>query len=201
MDPLHALAAFGTIFPAELPDKTMLASMVLATRFRGGLVWIGVAGAFGAHVVIAVVVGGLLSRLPDTAVALGAALIFAVGAVLLWRSASEDEAADSAEGELLSARASADSTGPWSTVATSFGVVFVAEWGDLTQLTTANLSARFGDPVMVGIGALLALWSVAAIGVTVGHRLLTRLPVALVRRVAAVVFALVAIVGLSEAVR
>lgn len=197
MDPLHALAAFAAIFPAELPDKTMLASMVLATRFRPGLVWGGVAGAFAVHVVIAVAVGGLLSRLPGTVVALGASAVFATGAVLLWRSARGDGDDVPDIGQTTTGPPGT----PWAALGTSFGVVFVAEWGDLTQLTTANLSARFADPVMVGIGAVAALWSVAAIGVTLGARLLSRLPIALVRRAAAVVFALFAVAGLVEALR
>src|SRR5437588_651399 len=46
---------------------------------------------------------------------------------------------------------------------TAFSVVFVAEWGDLTQLATAALQARYQDPIVVFVAATLALWSVSAI--------------------------------------
>jgi putative Ca2+/H+ antiporter (TMEM165/GDT1 family) len=68
-------------------------------------------------------------------------------------------------------------------------VVLVAEWGDLTQLATTSLAARSDDPVGVGLGALAALWLVAGLAVWLGQGLLTRVPVRLLHRVAAIVFA------------
>jgi Ca2+/H+ antiporter, TMEM165/GDT1 family len=61
--------------------------------------------------------------------------------------------------------------GGWQPVATAFAIIFVAEWGDLTQILTASLTAQYHAPVSVGIGALLALWSAAAIAVTGGRHL------------------------------
>ena len=60
------LVAFGTVFLAELPDKTMVASLVLTTRFHRPLaVWVGVSAAFALHVALAVTIGSLLRRLPE----------------------------------------------------------------------------------------------------------------------------------------
>jgi Ca2+/H+ antiporter, TMEM165/GDT1 family len=73
--------------------------------------------------------------------------------------------------------------------------------GDITQITTANLTARYHDPLSVGIGAVLALWSVTALALTVGRGLLQRLPTRLVRRFTAVVLALLAVGTLVEALR
>jgi Ca2+/H+ antiporter, TMEM165/GDT1 family len=83
----------------------------------------------------------------------------------------------------------------------SFGVVFLGEWGDITQITTANLAARYRDPISVGIGALLALWSVSALALTFGRGLVQRVPTRLVRRLTGVVLAVLAVVTLVEAIR
>ena len=83
----------------------------------------------------------------------------------------------------------------------SFGVVFLGEWGDITQIATANLAARYGDPLSVGVGALLALWSVAALALTVGRGLVQRVPARLVRRITGVILAVLAVLTLVEAVR
>jgi Ca2+/H+ antiporter, TMEM165/GDT1 family len=71
--------------------------------------------------------------------------------------------------------------------------------GDITQIITANLAARYRDPLSVGVGALLALWSVAALALTVGRGLVQRVPTRLVRRLTGVVLALLAAVTLVEA--
>jgi putative Ca2+/H+ antiporter (TMEM165/GDT1 family) len=194
MNPLTALTAFLAVFPAELPDKTMFATVVLTARFgRPRLVWLGATLAFAVQVAIAVAIGSVLSLLPDRPVRLAVAVLFAVGAVILWRE-DDGDADDDAGGDARVIPA-------WRVVATVFGVVFLAEWGDLTQLATASLAASTGQPVAVWIGALLALSTVAAIGVAAGRTLLRWVPVRLVRRIAAGIFAVLAVVTLVEAIR
>ena len=70
---------------------------------------------------------------------------------------------------------------------TAFLVIFVAEWGDLTQILTANLAAHYHDPFSVGVGALLALWAVAGLAVVSGQSVLRVVNLATVRIVTAVV--------------
>ena len=82
-----AATAFAVIFPVELPDKTFIASLVLSTRYRPPLVWIGVAAAFLVQTAVAVLAGGLISLLPRLLVLGAAAVMFAVGAFLLLRGA------------------------------------------------------------------------------------------------------------------
>ena len=195
MDLAVALTTFVVIFPAELPDKSLFASLVLGTRFRPLPVFCGVAAAFAVHVVIAVTVGGVfVALLPERVVLFVAAALFAGGALLLLLG--REEAADPAE----AVRAMADQR-PLHVVMASFGVVFLGEWGDITQITTANLAARYHDPLSVGVGAVLALWSVSALALSVGRGLVQRVPTRLVRRLTGVVLALLAIVTLVEAVR
>lgn len=184
-----ALKAFLAVFPAELPDKTMIATVVLVTRYQRPLpVWCGAAAAFSVHVVVAVVAGGLLTLLPETVVKVATALLFAVGAVVLWRSASASE--DEAE---LDAATPAGPTTARAAAVGSFGVILLAEWGDLTQFATAGVAASTGAPVSVAIGALLALWAVAGLAVTVGRTLARRLPIHALQRAAAGVFAVLAL--------
>jgi putative Ca2+/H+ antiporter (TMEM165/GDT1 family) len=191
MDLSPALKAFAAVFPAELPDKTMIATIVLVTRYQRPLpVWCGAAAAFSVHVVVAVAAGGLLTLLPETAVKSATAALFAVGSAVLWRSASGHEEDDelAAVGSVVRTTAT-----PAAAFAGSFGVVVLAEWGDLTQFATAGVAASTGAPVAVAIGALLALWSVAGLAVTVGRTLAHRLPIHALQRGAAVVFAVLAL--------
>lgn len=188
---LAALAAvFGLIFIGELPDKTMFASLLLAARGRSGLVWLGAAMAFLVHVAIAVTVGGVvLTLLPHRVVLMIVALMFLVGAVMSFRAQDDDEGMDAARYRPGGAR----------TVGTAFAVIFIAEWGDLTQILTANLAARYNNALGVGVAATLALWAVAAVAMAMG-KLIRRLPATLIRGVTGCVLLALGALALFEAV-
>ena len=189
------LTTFVVIFPAELPDKSMFASLVLGTRFRPLPVFCGVAAAFAVHVVIAVSIGSVFALLPERLVLFVVAALFAGGSAwLLLGMEDEEGAADEPPRPVADQR-------PIRVAMASFGVVFLGEWGDITQITTANLAARYRDPLSVGLGALLALWSVAALALTVGRSLLQRVPTRLVRRLTGAALAVLAVVTLVEAFR
>ncbi len=191
------LRAFLTVFPAELPDKTMVATIILVTRFRRPLaVWIGAAVAFAVHVVVAVAAGSAISLLPDEVVGAVVTVLFAVGAILLFRTARS--AAPEAGQELEEGLAEAGSAAPAvasmrSAVAGSFGLIVIAEWGDLTQLATASLAARSDSPVLTGLGAYLALIAVAGIAAASGRQLVERVPLHRINYVGAAVFAALAV--------
>ena len=188
------LTAFVLVLPVELPDKTLFASLVLATRFPPLPVFVGVGAAFGLQVAIAVTAGSLLSLLPEALVSGIVAVLFLVGAVLLWRSASsgpEDEDLDETK----------QATSFFRVAAISFGVLFAAEWGDLSQLATAGLAARLDAPVSVFIGSWAALLTVSGLAVFLGKKLADRLPIALIRRVAAALFLAFAVLAAIETVR
>jgi putative Ca2+/H+ antiporter (TMEM165/GDT1 family) len=193
--PIHeiliALTVFGVVFVGELPDKTAVASLVLGLRYRPLLVLAGVWTAFVIHVVVAVAAGGLIARLPRTPVELTTAALFLAGAVLLLRS-NPDEALEA--GEQNAAKVTGERS-PRQVVLASFGIVLVAEFGDLTQILVATLAARYDDPIAVGIGGLAALWSVAALAVAFGRTLLKVVPLRRVQQAAAV--ALLVLAGYS----
>jgi putative Ca2+/H+ antiporter (TMEM165/GDT1 family) len=208
-----ATTAFAVVLPVELPDKTFVATLLLATRFRPAYVWPGVTLAFGVQCAVAVVAGGLLSLLPETAVGTAAALLFLVGAVVLWRgsgAADEDADADVADAdadvadedvEQPSGPSGPSGVGALPAMGTSFVVLFLAEWGDLSQLFTAGLAARTGEPVSVFAGSWLALATVATLALVAGRGLLRVVPLPVVRRGAAVVCLLVAAVTAAGVLR
>jgi Ca2+/H+ antiporter, TMEM165/GDT1 family len=186
--------AFILVLPVELPDKTLFASLVLATRYPHWPVFVGVGAAFGLQVAIAVTAGSLLSLLPGALVSGIVAVLFFAGAVILWRSATsgpeDEDVAETKQG-----------TSFFRVAAISFGVLFAAEWGDLSQLATAGLAARLNDPVSVFIGAWAALLVVSGLAVFLGKKLADRLPIALIRRVAAGLFLVFAVIAAVETVR
>lgn len=192
MDLGVALTAFALIFPAELPDKTFLATMVLSTRYRGRDVWVGVVAAFAVQCLVAVTAGRLLALLPEPAVLVASASLFTIGAVLLLRSAVHADAGQQAEERELAAHATRAASG-WRASLVSFGVLFAAEWGDLSQLLTAGLAARYADPVSVFVGAWTALATVAAGAVLVGRTVLRYARPALVRALAGGLFGVLAV--------
>jgi len=173
-------AVFPIIFVGELPDKTMFASLVLSTRGKPLSVWLGAAAAFLLHVVIATTIGVALFHLVPHRVLEGiVAFMFVVGAVLAIREARKEQ-----QEEVLIEKESASGR---RVVTTSFIVIFLAEWGDLTQILTANLAAHYHSPFSVGVGALLALWAVAALAVVGGQSLLRVINIRTVRIITAVV--------------
>lgn len=188
MGPLIALAVFPIIFIGELPDKTMFASLVLATRGRPLAVWVGAAAAFAVHVVIATTIGVALFHLVPHRLLDGiVALLFLAGAALAIREAAKaDQEEAIVEKEVASGR---------RVVTTAFIVIFLAEWGDLTQILTANLAAHYHSPVSVGVGAVLALWAVAGLAVIGGQSILRFVNIKTLRIITAV--ALIALAGWS----
>jgi putative Ca2+/H+ antiporter (TMEM165/GDT1 family) len=189
------LTAFVLVLPVELPDKTLFASLVLATRFPPLPVFVGVGAAFGVQVIIAVTAGSLLSLLPHALVSGVVAVLFVVGAVLLWRSA--DEGPEDADDLIAGKEAHSFA----KVAAISFGVLFAAEWGDLSQLATAALAARYDAPLSVAIGSWAALLVVGGLAVVLGKKLADRLPISLIRRVAAGLFLVFAVFAIVETVR
>jgi putative Ca2+/H+ antiporter (TMEM165/GDT1 family) len=218
-------AVFGIVFVAELPDKTALASLVLGTRYRPGFVFVGVAAAFAVHVIIAVAAGSALSLAPHRIVEAIVAVLFLAGAVLMLCRGGDDQpesgsapprseqAPRSASGgderrppdsaavlTRARSRCGVRPSGFWKVAATSFGVVFIAEFGDLTQIITANLAAKYHDPVSVGLGAALGLWAVGGLAALGGRQLLRWIPLAWIARVAALVMAVLGVISAVHAI-
>ncbi|WP_405531617.1 TMEM165/GDT1 family protein [Streptomyces avidinii] len=182
--------AFGVVFLAELPDKTALAGLMLGTRYRASYVFAGVAAAFAVHVALAIAAGSVLTLLPHRLVQAVVGVLFLLGAamLLLKKDDGDEEVKQPADQSF------------WKVSGAGFMLILVAEFGDLTQIMTANLAARYDDPVSVGIGAVLALWAVAGIGILGGRTLMKYVPLRLITKIAAAVMAALAAFSLYEAI-
>jgi putative Ca2+/H+ antiporter (TMEM165/GDT1 family) len=173
---------FGLVAVAELPDKTMIATLVMGSRSKPLPVWLGACGAFAIHVTLAVVAGRLLELLPHRDLEIAVTVLFLAGAVYLIlvpekHEEEQGEAAGAGEGP---------GTG-LKVAGTAFVVILVGEFGDLTQILTVTLVGRYHQPVSVFIGALAALWTVCAIGAFGGKALSRAIPISAIRRIGGVI--------------
>ncbi len=199
MDLHLVLLSFALIFPVELPDKTFVAALVLSTRYRPLPVWIGVGLAFGVQCLVAVTAGHAVSFLPDWVVQAISTALFLLGAIILFRAApGADEAEKEQEAEFESKATEAKSG--VRAAAASFVVLFAAEWGDLSQILTLNLVAKYGSPASIFLGAWLALLTVSGIAVLFGRVLLRYLRLSVVHYIAGSVCLLLAAAGVFSLV-
>jgi Ca2+/H+ antiporter, TMEM165/GDT1 family len=199
MDPLVVVLTFAAIFVVELPDKTFIATLVMSTKFRPLLVWIGVGLAFAVQTGIAVALGTAAGFLPTDLVRGAAALMFAIGALLLFREARKADAEESeTEQEFADKAAARGEVHGLKVVATSFIVLFAAEWGDLSQLLTLSLVAKYDDPVSVFLGAWGALLAVSGLAVIVGRVLLSKVKLSVLHYAGACVCLVLAVVSVYE---
>ncbi len=173
---------FAIIFVAELPDKTMIATLVMGSRSRPLFVWIGASLAFLVHVTLAVIAGRLLELLPHRVLDAVVTVLFLGGAIYLLfvpEKAEEEKGEEEGEAEVPGTA--------FKVISTAFVVILLGEFGDLTQLLTINLVAKYHEPASVFIGALAALVSVAAVGAFGGRALLRFIPVSVIRRAGGVI--------------
>jgi len=175
-------STFALIFIAELPDKTALATLLLATRGTPWAVFIGVAAAFLIQSLVAICFGSLFTHLPEKWVHCGTGLLFLGFAYLSF--VHKDPPAQEAS--------TPEHKGPqphalfimWN----SFLMIFISEWGDLTQLATASLTARYQKPFTIFISSTLALWTISALAIMIGDRLKHSLKPAILNRIAALAY-------------
>ena len=158
------VSTFTLIFLAELPDKTAFATLMLAARGKHVPVFIGVALAFLVQSIVEVKVGGFFGKFPEAPVHIITGVLFFIFAFMAFRKRNEVEEDESLEN-------SVSKTGFLLTAAKSFMVIFIAEWGDLTQLATASLAAKYNDTLTIFLAATSALWSVTAIAVIIGRKM------------------------------
>ncbi|MGW7554649.1 TMEM165/GDT1 family protein, partial [Streptomyces rimosus] len=157
---------------------------------RASYVFAGVAAAFAVHVALAIAAGSVLSLLPHRLVQAVVGVLFLAGAaVLIFRKGEDEEEVKKPADQSF-----------WKVSGAGFMMILVAEFGDLTQIMTANLAARYDDPFSVGVGAVLALWAVAGLGILGGRTLMKYVPLGLITKVAAAVMVLMAGFSLYEAI-
>ncbi len=178
------LSSVGTTFLviglAEFGDKSQLVCMTLASRHRGLPVALGAIVAFAVLNLLAVLFGAAVAAwLPGWLVALAVAVLFAAFGIsaLRYREEEDDEEIEEKPGHGI--------------FATTFLLIFLAEFGDKTQIAVAGLGST-GSAAAIWTGATLALATTSLLGIVAGRRLLNRLPLVWIHRVSGVFFLLLA---------
>lgn len=183
-------STFALVAVAEIPDKTAFAAAMLGVGRRPVAAFVGVAAAFVIQSIVAIACGSAISCFPHGGVRLLSGLLFLCFAIAMWLrttpAAADEPAAATATG------------GFWRTAGAAFLVIFVAEWGDLTQLATAALAAKHPKPWTIFCAATLALWLVAGAAIALGHHLQRTLPPQLVQRIAALAFLVIGLLILAD---
>ena len=187
------ISVFALMMALELPDKTMIATVVMSTRARPRNVALGASLGFVVQMALACSAGGLLTLLPHHVKDLIVALLFLGGAAYLLL-VSEKEEED--EGTREAAREKA--AGTWRELSTAFTVIFLGEFGDLTQIQAANFAAKYHQPVEVFLAGSLALVLVAFIGAYGGQWLQRVVPLAKIRIGGGIVFLVFGLVTLYQ---
>ena len=186
------MLVFVAIFLAELPDKTMFATLMLSTRMRRPLaVWIGVSIGYCTHVTVAVLFGSALSKLPERPIHAVVGFVFYVSGILMFRSSRDKQ---EKQDEIKVSR------NFFQVVYISTSAILVAEFADLTQLATVGFAVRTGDSLGVAIGAATALCTVSAIAVAAGAWLQRKVKLQLVQRAASVFFIIFGILSLFNSI-
>ena len=188
---------FGIVALAEVADTSGLVTLVLATRFPARWVLLGVCAGMLVHVGVAIAAGSLLGLLPERLLEAVLAVVLLVGAVLLIREGEEDDDDDDAD-EVAEREAPRSR---WGVVATAFGVTALSEFADPSQIVAAALTARYGEPLLVAVGAVLGLWAVSALAVYGGNRLRRLVPVHWVTRIAGAIMIVLAVISAIDAIR
>ncbi len=182
-------SAFSLVTLAEMGDKSQLVCMALAARHRGWPVFWGATLAFILLNAIAAGFGAaVVTWLPEALMSLVVSIVFALFGIqaLRYRPESEDSLTDVIPGHRLF----------FSTLM----LVFVAEFGDKTQIAVAGMSVNW-QPLTVWLGATLALVSVTAVGILLGKTLLQRLPLVMIHRLGGGVFLIFAALAFWRAIQ
>lgn len=183
-------SAAGTTFLlitlAEFGDKSQLVCMTLAARHRGLPVVLGAVSAFALLNLLAVLFGAAISAwLPESVIILTVAALFAYFgiAALRYRDGEDEENIEEKAGH--------------SVFASAFLMIFLAEFGDKTQLAVAGMGSTT-QGLAVWAGATLALATTSLLAVIAGRNFLHRLPLVWIHRISGAFFLLLAALALTR---
>ena len=173
-------ATFLLIALAEFGDKSQLVCMTLAARHRGLPVVLGAVAAFSLLNLLAVLFGAAVAAsLPEWAVTLAVAVLFGFFGINSLRFEDEDD------GDAIVEKPG------HGIFATTFLMIFLAEFGDKTQIAVAGMGSA-AEPSAIWVGGTLALAATSVLGVYAGRRFLNRLPLRWIHRISGVFFLLLA---------
>lgn len=183
------LVSTGIVALAEIGDKTQLLSLMLAARYRKPAPII--AGIFVATIVnhlLASALGALITNWlgPDVMRwVLGVSFIAMAIWILVPDKIDDDEAS---------------ATGRMGVFATTVIAFFLAEMGDKTQIATVALAAKYSSVMLVALGTTFGMMLANVPAVLLGEVAAKKLPIHLVHGVAALIFAVIGVLVLTQAV-
>jgi len=179
-------ATFLLIALAEIGDKSQLVCMTLAARHRGLPVILGATAAFAILNLLAVLFGAAIAAwLPEWVVTLAVGLLFASFGIsaLRYTEEDEDEQIEEKPGHGI--------------FATTFLLIFLAEFGDKTQIAVAGLGST-SNTTAVWLGGTLALACTSVLGVIAGRKLLHKLPLLWIHRISGAFFLILAVLAFAQ---
>jgi len=172
------------MFVLELPDKTFIATVIMATKARPSMIVIGASIALTIQMGLAVGAGSLLTLFPAHWKDLIVGLLFLGGsAYLLFVPQSNEEKKGAREAALE------EKGSRWKEITTAFVVLFIGEFGDLTQIQAANFEAKLHQPLEVFLASSIALIGVSFVGAYGGRALQRLVPLKWIRRFGGAIFA------------
>ena len=178
-----SLSTFSLIALAEIGDKSQLVCMTLAARHRHWPVILGASVAFVVLNTLAVLFGaGVSAWIPERVTAGLVAILFGAFGIHALRTQDEDNS------EKIVERPG------HSIFFTTLLLIFVAEFGDKTQIAVAGLASSM-TPFPVWLGATIALVLVSVLGVWFGRTVLQRFPLIWLHRLSGVIFILFALIA------
>ena len=188
-EPVYAtISTFALIALAEIGDKSQLVCMTLATRHRHWPVILGASTAFLLLNALAVLFGaGVAAWMPERLTSGIVALLFGFfGIHSLLNQNDEDDGSvidKPSHGIFL----------------TTLLLIFVAEFGDKTQIAVAGLASSL-NPLPVWIGASIALILISSLGVWAGRTVMQRFPLIWLHRISGGVFLAFALIAAWRAI-
>lgn len=182
--------AFIAVFLAEIGDKTQLVTITFASKYPQIPVFFGVFLGMSMVTVLGVVVGTLLFQfIPIFYVQILSGAIFIIFGIWTLREALEEEEEEEIETKETKK----------SVFSTTFILISIAEFGDKTQFMVIALTAQYGAPILVLIGAILAFALIVGIGVFVGKKLSERISTKWIELGAGTLFIILGIIFIVEA--
>jgi putative Ca2+/H+ antiporter (TMEM165/GDT1 family) len=177
---LPFLASLLIIGIAELGDKTQLLTLTLAAKYPMEKVIYGISSAAAVLMFIAVVLGKVIQRfIPMIIISILACAFFIIyGLMILAPVPKENE-------KKVSDESAVKSKDPFWII---FGCFFMAEMGDKTQLAAFALTAKYGSPFQIWLGATLALILANLFGLLIGNVLRNYMPERIIRYLTGIIF-------------
>ena len=175
-------STFPLVFLASLPGRTTFVMLMLGARQRPLGIFLGAALAFLCQTIISVLLGRVLAHLPQPWFQRGVGLLFLYFSFRFWREGSRPEGKEQIIGQRNRPHL-------YEVIRSAFILIFAAEWGDVSQVAIASLSARNSERLTVFCSSLLALWLIAALAVFIGSHIHRVIRPVLVQKLASIVFA------------